>query len=133
MEIQELLGRMTENLSVRRSFGTAYEREGVLIIPVALVVGGGGGGEGPLDPATTGKAPAIEAAPAPALKPAGPPPTGAGGGFGGVFLPMGVYVVKGDQVRWAPAYDANLIILAGLSVLRLVVGLWRGRRRRGRG
>jgi uncharacterized spore protein YtfJ len=132
---RELLERIAENLSVRRSFGAAYEREGLLIIPVALVVGGGGGGEGPITPPVTGQTGAIETA-EPAKgdpPPDGQPPTGTGGGFGGLVLPMGVYVVKGDQVRWVPAFDATLIALASLSVVRVFVSLLKNGRRRNRG
>jgi len=130
---RELLDRIAENLSVRRSFGAAYEREGLLIIPVALVAGGGGGGEGPIKPPSTGQTGAIETAErAKDAPPEGRPPTGTGGGFGGLVLPMGVYVVKGDQVRWVPAFDATLIALASLSVVRVFVGLWRNGRRRNR-
>ncbi len=46
MGAQELMSRLSENLSVRRAFGAAYEKDGLLVIPVALVAGGGGGGEG---------------------------------------------------------------------------------------
>src|ERR1035437_5638221 len=46
MDIQELLSRVGQNLSVSRSFGAAYEKDGAMIIPVAFVAGGGGGGEG---------------------------------------------------------------------------------------
>ncbi len=46
MDTHELMGRISENLSVRRAFGAAYEKDGLLVIPVALVAGGGGGGEG---------------------------------------------------------------------------------------
>jgi uncharacterized spore protein YtfJ len=130
---RELLDRMAENLSVRRSFGAAYEREGLLIIPVALVAGGGGGGEGPMKPPATGHARAIETAePANGAPPGSQPPTGTGGGFGGLVLPLGVYVVKGDQVRWIPAYDATLIVLASLSVVRVFVSLLKSGRRRNR-
>jgi uncharacterized spore protein YtfJ len=130
---RELLDRMAENLSVRRSFGAAYEREGLLIIPVALVAGGGGGGEGPMKPPSTGHTRAIETEEA--AKDATPdsqPPIGTGGGFGGLVLPVGVYVVKGDQVRWIPAYDATLIVLAGLSVVRVFASLLKSSRRRHR-
>jgi uncharacterized spore protein YtfJ len=132
---RELLERIAENLSVRRSFGAAYEREGLLIIPVALVAGGGGGGEGPIKPPVTGPTAAIEnAEPAKGVPPPdGQPPTGTGGGFGGLVLPMGVYVVKGDQVRWVPAFDATLIALASLSVVRVFVSLLKNGRRRHRG
>jgi hypothetical protein len=40
------LMKASDDLSVRRAFGTAYEKDDVLIIPVALVTGGGGGGTG---------------------------------------------------------------------------------------
>lgn len=43
MDMQNLLAKASENLSVRRAFGAAYEKDGMLIIPVALVAGGGGG------------------------------------------------------------------------------------------
>jgi uncharacterized spore protein YtfJ len=126
---RELLDRIAENLSVRRSFGAAYEREGLLIIPVALVAGGGGGGEGPVKP-PTGHTPAIETAkPANGAPPDGPPPSGTGGGFGGLVLPVGVYVVKGDQVRWVPAFDATLIVLASLTVVRAFISVWKNGRR----
>ncbi len=133
MNTRELLDRMAENLSVRRSFGAAYEREGLLIIPVALVAGGGGGGEGPIKPPATGHARAIETAePANDAPPDSQPPTGTGGGFGGLVLPVGVYVVKGDQVRWVPAFDTTLIVLASLSVVRVFVSLLKKGRRRNR-
>ena len=130
---RELLDRIAENLSVRRSFGEAYEREGLLIIPVAVVMGGGGGGEGPIKPPATAHSLAIERAePEKGAPPEGQPPTGTGGGFGGLVLPMGVYVVRGDQVRWVPAFDATLIVLASLSVVRVFVSLLKNGRRRSR-
>jgi hypothetical protein len=38
-------------------------------------------------------------------------------------MPVAVYVVKGDQVRWVPAVDVTVIVLAGLTAVRLLVGL----------
>jgi uncharacterized spore protein YtfJ len=129
----ELLDRMAEHISVRRSFGAAYEREGLLVIPVALVAGGGGGGEGPVKPTATRHTRAIETTEPAKGAPAGsPPPTDTGGGFGGLVLPIGVYVVKDDQVRWVPAVDPTLIVLAALSVVRLFVRLLNNGRRRNR-
>ena len=54
-----------------------------------------------------------------------------GGGFGGLVLPSGAYVVKGDQVRWVPAIDPTIVTLASLSLLRVLARTWtrRGRRR----
>jgi uncharacterized spore protein YtfJ len=120
---------MAQNVAVGRSFGTPYERNGALVIPVAFVMGGGGFGEGPTKPPETGRTrKAIEVTkgePADAA-----PPTGTGGGFGGLVFPLGAYVVKDDQVRWVPAYATSLMILAGLGVLRALLGAVRLRRRR---
>ena len=55
MDIENILARAAENLSVRRVFGAAYEKDGMVIIPVALVAGGGGGG-GDTAPAWGGEA-----------------------------------------------------------------------------
>jgi hypothetical protein len=129
----ELLDRIAENVSVRRSFGAAYERGGLLVIPVAFVLGGGGGGEGPMKPAATGPTDGTgTTGPVPGGPPEGPPPTSTGGGFGGLVLPMGVYVVKDDHVGWVPAYDTTLIVLAALGVVRAFVGLFKNGRRRHR-
>ena len=136
MDVGDILLKASENLSVRRSFGAAYEKDGVLIIPVAMVAGGGGGG--------TAKPRNRGAAGPDAPPPAGPavngetPPGGArtetGGGFGGLVVPAGAYVVKGDQVRWVPAVDATVVIVASLSLVRILARTWtvwrehRGRR-----
>jgi len=94
---------------------------------------GAGGGEGPVKAPVTGHTPALETAkPANGAPPDGPPPTGTGGGFGGVVLPVGVYVVKDDQVRWVPAFDTTLIVLASLTVVRALIGVWKNGRRRNR-
>ena len=121
MNTRELLNRATEGLSVGRAFGAAYEKDGLLVIPVAIVAGGGGGGEGPVSP------PARRADAATRTGGEGPGdhehalPLGSGGGFGGLVLPIGAYVVKGDTVRWVPAIDVSRVLLAGLGVVRLLV------------
>jgi uncharacterized spore protein YtfJ len=125
MEAEIILARMAENLSVRRAFGAAYEKDGMLIIPVALVAGGGGGGTDtrPAGPPGAGSA-EQDAAPKDSGR------TDAGGGFGGVVLPSGAYVVKGDQVRWVPAVDTTIVVLASLSLVRVLARAWSRRRRR---
>ena len=124
MDIQELLSRVGQNLSVSRSFGAAYEKDGAMIIPVAFVAGGGGGGEGigPASSASSDESAHDHDASASSEE----LPGGSGGGFGGVVMPMGAYVVKDDRVRWVPAISANVAIFAGLIVLRMFM---RARRR----
>jgi uncharacterized spore protein YtfJ len=127
MDTQELLSRMAESFSVRRAFGAAYEKDGLLVIPVALVAGGGGGGEGARSPEGH---PASNPQDDAAHGPEGAVESGSGGGFGGLIMPIGAYVVKGDQVRWVPAVNVTVIVLASLSMIRLLARLWtRGRRR----
>ena len=119
MDAEIILARMAENLSIRRAFGAAYEKDGMLIIPVALVAGGGGGGTSthPTGPPEAGSA-EQDAAPKDSGR------ADAGGGFGGVVLPSGAYVVKGDQVRWVPAVNPALVILASLSLARILTSAW---------
>ena len=125
MDTHELMGRISENLSVRRAFGAAYEKDGLLVIPVALVAGGGGGGEGtmPKD-GGRGPRPAPETGDDTANSPESAMGSGSGGGFGGLIMPIGAYVVKGDQVRWVPAVDVTVVLLVSLSMVRLLARLW---------
>jgi uncharacterized spore protein YtfJ len=130
MDAGNLLDKVSHNLSVRRAFGAAYEKDGTLIIPVALVAGGGGAGTSRTGRANLaigrrpeGDAPAHDAAPQ------DPEPKDTGGGFGGLVLPTGVYVVKGDQVRWVPAVDTTIVVLGSLSLVRLLARAWTRRRR----
>jgi uncharacterized spore protein YtfJ len=135
MDVDDLLTKLSDNISVRRAFGTAYEKDGVLIIPVALVAGGGGGGTSrprPGDPAAD-LDPFYEGNPAvPDATPENSGRTDAGGGFGGLVLPAGAYVVKGDQVRWVPAVDLTIVVLASLGLARILARAWtRSRRNHG--
>ena len=126
MDAGNLLEKAAGNLSVRRAFGTAYEKDGMLIIPVAIVAGGGGAGTararrgnlaGPDGLAEEDSA-AHDAAPQ------APGQMDAGGGFGGLVLPAGAYVVKGDQVRWVPAVDVTIVVLASLSLAWVLARTW---------
>ena len=134
MDVGNLLMKASDNLSVRRAFGTAYEKDGILIIPVAMVAGGGGGGTarprqaGPPADASPEGSPAAQEATAQDSQRAD-----TGGGFGGVVLPAGAYVVKGDQVRWVPAVDMTIVVLTTLGVARILARMWtRSGRRRSR-
>jgi uncharacterized spore protein YtfJ len=107
MDAREILEHARDALTVRRVFGEPIEREGVLVVPVARLMGGAGSGSGE---------------------------EGGGGGWGGAAAPAGVYVIDGQDVRWQPALDLNRVILGGqiafvigLLVLRSIL---RTRRRR---
>src|SRR5262249_29415866 len=114
MDVENLLAKASDDLSVRRAFGAAYEKDGMLIIPVALVVGGGGGGPARARRANPAAGPDTLAAPDATPQESGP--ADAGGGFGGLVLPAGAYVVRGDQVRWVPAVNPTLVVMASLSL-----------------
>jgi uncharacterized spore protein YtfJ len=136
MDVENLLAKTSDSISVRRAFGTAYEKDGMLIIPVAMVAGGGGAGTASprrRHPAARPGRPPGESAPADDAAPQDSGHMDAGGGSGGLVLPSGVYVVKGDEVRWVPAVDVTIVALASLSLVRMLARTWTRRRgRRGR-
>lgn len=97
-------------IHVRRAFGMPIERDGVTLVPVARVAGGAGsgGGDGPWEErgsVRTGTG------------------SGSGGGFGVQVTPVGVYVVRGADVRWEPAFDLNRAVLGGQLLVALVAVL----------
>jgi uncharacterized spore protein YtfJ len=129
---ENLLAKAADNLSVRRAFGTAYEKDGMLIIPVAIVAGGGGGGTARTrrgDQAAGLGSPPEEGATAHGIMPQDSGRAEVGAGFGGLVLPSGAYVVKGDQVRWVPAVDVTIAVLASLSLMRMLTRTWTRQRR----
>jgi uncharacterized spore protein YtfJ len=95
---------------VKRVYGEAYERNGVMVIPAAAISGGGGGGTGDQEDGGTGS----------------------GGGFGLRARPVGVFVVREDQVSWEPAVDLSRVILGGqliaLAALFVIRSIARRRR-----
>jgi uncharacterized spore protein YtfJ len=138
MDVGKLLEQVSDQLSVRRAFGAAYEKDGLLIIPVALVAGGGGGGlarPGRANPAVHAGSPPAEAGPVVDVAPQDvasqdAASMDAGGGFGGLVLPVGVYVVKGDQVRWVSAVDVTITVLASVGLVRMLARSLTRRQRR---
>ena len=116
MDVKELLGKVADHISVGRAFGPAYEKDGTLVIPVAFVAGGGGGGGSEV--ADRKSTPASDSH----ADTSHTPVTGSGGGFGGVVMPVGVYVVNDQRVRWMPAVNVTLLALAALGVLRILAG-----------
>lgn len=112
MNIERLLSRAADEVSVGRAFGPPVEHDGTLVIPVAWVAGGGGGGESG-EPGSDRQDVA----------------SGSGGGFGSVAWPLGVYEIRDGRVRWVPALDATRIVLAGIAILRAVLRMRKGRGR----
>jgi uncharacterized spore protein YtfJ len=102
VDVNELMQQTRDSLTVTRLFGEPYERNGISVIPVAVVRGGGGGGGG---------------------EGAGPDGVGTGSGSGGGFAlaakPAGVYVIDGNRVSFRPAVDVNRIIL-GAQIVGIV-------------
>jgi uncharacterized spore protein YtfJ len=106
MEFETVIGEAKDALTIKRVFGEPYEKNGVTIIPTAHVQGGAGAGAG------EGTSPSKED---------GTPMTGSGqgGGFGMNAKATGVFVVKGDEVRFQPAIDVNKIII-GAQIVAVV-------------
>ena len=133
MDVENLLAKTSDSLSVHRAFGTAYEKDGMLIIPVAMVVGGGGAGTSLPRRGNSAARPDNPPEQSAVAHDAAPQDSGrmdAGGGFGGLVLPSGAYVVKGDEVRWVPAVDVTIVVLASLSLARVLARTWTRRRSR---
>jgi uncharacterized spore protein YtfJ len=91
MNVQEILEKAQDTVTVKRVYGTPIEKDGLTIIPAASVGGGGGGGGGPAD-------------------------SGSGVGFGMQARPVGAFVIKDGEVRWEPAIDATRIALRGMLI-----------------
>jgi len=96
MNVDEMLQGARDTLTVSRVYGEPIERNGVTLIPAAEVLGGGGGGS---DEANNG-----------------------GGGFGVRARPVGVWIIRGDEVAWEPAFDATKVALRGMLVA--IIGLF---------
>ena len=114
--VNKIMESWKDTYTVRRVFGEPVEKDGVVVIPVAVLSGGGGGGSG------SGSA----------VNPEEGVGEGEGGGFGGVARPAGVYVVTADDVEWQPAIDVTMLGMAGIALaalITLVLGFSLRRRR----
>jgi uncharacterized spore protein YtfJ len=100
MKVDDLLQGARDAITVRRVYGDAIERDGVTVIPAAMVIGGGGGGG---DEAGNG-----------------------GGGFGLMARPIGAWSIRDGDVSWQPSVDLALLAAIGgvtlLGALRLLRG-----------
>jgi uncharacterized spore protein YtfJ len=112
MDLREIMGYAAEAAQVRRVFGEPIERDGAVVVPVAVIRGGAGGGGG--------------------KGPEGEGGEGLGGGYGFIARPAGVFVIRDDHVDWRPALDVNALALGGqvVAVVALLVARSILRRRR---
>ena len=108
MDAQELLGQARDAMTARRVFGEPIERDGTMLLPVASVMGGAGGG--------SGRAAGAPGAEGEAAEGGSSADEGSGYGFGMMAKPLGVYVVRGDEVTWEPAVDRNRQLFLGAFV-----------------
>ncbi|HUV48520.1 MAG TPA: spore germination protein GerW family protein [Actinomycetes bacterium] len=99
MNVEELLTKARDNLSVSTVFAPPIERDGITVIPAAKVAGGSGGGSGTDEEGQEGE----------------------GGGFGIHAKPAGVYVIDDGKVSWQPAVDPNRIVGAVAAVVIAIV------------
>jgi len=88
MKVTDVVNSAKDAITVKRVYADPYERDGLTVIPAAVVTGGGGGGTGHDEKGQEGE----------------------GGGFGISGRPAGAYVIKGDHVSWRPAVDPNRIV-----------------------
>jgi len=96
MKVTEVLSAAKHAITVKRVYAEPYEKDGLTVIPAAVVRGGAGGGTGHDDKGQDGE----------------------GGGFGMIGRPAGAFVVKDGQVDWRPAIDPNRIVaMVGLAVI----------------
>ena len=96
MNIDEMLTGARDAMTVKRVYGDPIERDGIMVIPAAKVMGGGGGG--------------------------GDAENNAGGGFGVSAKPAGAWIIKDGEVAWEPAIDATRI--ATLAMVVAIIFLW---------
>jgi len=113
MNPQEVMNQATDALHVRRVFGEPVQKNGLTIIPVAALRGGWGGGFGQGQQQTE---------------------SGWGGGGAVTARPVGVFVIKGEDVTWHPTVDVSRTILMGqvLGAIFLLT-VWSAVRAWGRG
>jgi uncharacterized spore protein YtfJ len=114
MNVTEVLGAAKDAMTVKRVYGEPYEKDGLTVIPAAVVSGGAGGGSGQDDKGQEG----------------------GGGGFGVSGRPAGAFVIKDGKVSWRPTVDPNRVVaMIGLAVIAYLASrprMARARASRGR-
>jgi uncharacterized spore protein YtfJ len=105
--IEQLTSRFRDSMQARVVYAEPVEKDGMTVIPAAVVLGGGGGGSGQDKNEQRGE----------------------GGGFGMIARPAGAFIIENGNVRWQPALDVTRLIGAGVIVLLALMRRF-GRRRR---
>ena len=100
MKVDELLEGARDAISVRRVYGEPIERDGVTVVPAAMVFGGGGGG--------------------------GDAEGNGGGGFGLAGRPVGAWVIRDSEVSWRPAVDLTVVTVVGALAVVAALRVLRG-------
>ena len=96
MNLADVVSTARDAITVKRVYAEPYEKDGLTVIPAAVVSGGGGGGTGHDEKGQEGE----------------------GGGFGVTGRPAGAYVIRNGEVSWRPAVDPNRIVtVVGLVVI----------------
>ncbi len=120
MNAKDILELARDTMTARRVYGEPIERDGLLLVPAAAVMGGAGAGSGESKGTAEG----------------GAPTEGSGGGWGGMARPAGAFVISQGRARWQPAVDVNLVILGGqvvaIAALLVLRSILKARRRRSR-
>jgi hypothetical protein len=99
-----VIGMVRDTVSAGRVFAEPVQRGGTTVIGVARVYGGGGG-----EQLANGET---------------------AGGVGLLAGPVGAYVIRDGKVRWIPAVDVNVLVLAaGVIVLIVLVARARAQRK----
>ena len=99
MRVNELL-KTADAITVKRVYAEPYEKDGLTVIPAAMVGGGAGGGIGHDDKGQENE----------------------GGGFGMGARPAGAYVIKDGKVSWRPAVDPNrMAAVIGMVLVAFLV------------
>jgi uncharacterized spore protein YtfJ len=100
MTVTDVFNKANDSITVRRVYAEPIERDGLTVIPAAVVAGGAGGGTGQDENGQEGQ----------------------GGGFGMNARPAGAYVIKDGTVSWRPAVDPNrLAAVAGLVAIVFLI------------
>jgi uncharacterized spore protein YtfJ len=89
MKVSDAIATARDAITVKRVYADPYEKNGLTVIPAAIVGGGAGGGAGRDDKGQEGE----------------------GSGFGVTARPAGAFIIEGNRVTWRPAVDPNRIIL----------------------